>query len=138
MTASADLPWSVLDLPRPPSVNRFVAKLGNMSPAVRDWVKQCDRYVMASRQRPTKIRGPFQIEITWNIDQFGRFDWDNPVKPLMDYLQRIEVIENDKWCRDGHVGWGPTPLGCRLRLRPWVAVYSEKVRIDETGEFHGR
>jgi hypothetical protein len=29
--------WTELDLPRPPSVNRFMRKLGNKTPCVQAW-----------------------------------------------------------------------------------------------------
>lgn len=109
--------WFVLHLPRPPSVNRFVSKLGNISPAVAKWVKQCDRH-MLGQNRP-RLQGAFEISIRWDVDQFGRFDGDNRIKPLMDYLQRIEVIENDKWCRRYIIDWGPVVLGCQVCVRAW-------------------
>jgi hypothetical protein len=40
----------VLDLPRPPSVNRFMRKLGNKSPCVRAWVGEADYYLWAARK----------------------------------------------------------------------------------------
>src|SRR5882672_6547107 len=93
-----ELGWFVLDLPRPPSVNRFTHRLGNKSPEVLAWVKEADYCVMRVRPRP-RFTGPFEIKVTWNVDQFGRFDCDNPIKPLLDYLQRVMIIENDRWCR---------------------------------------
>ncbi|SRR5216684_367580 len=109
----------VLDLPRPPSVNRFMARAGNKSPVVLKWIEQCDRYVMAIRPRP-HIKGWFELTVTWNVDQFGSFDCDNPIKPLLDYLQRVMIIENDRWCRRLVVEWGPVELGCRVAVRPWM------------------
>jgi hypothetical protein len=112
----------ILDLPRPPSVNRFVTRLGSKSPIVLDWVRQCDRYLLREKTKRyvPRLRGPFEIEVTWKIDQFGRFDCDNPIKPLLDYLQRVEIIENDRWCRRLVVEWGPVAIGCRVAVRPWV------------------
>ena len=114
-------PWFTFGLPRPPSVNRFVKRLGNASPGVREWHNSCDRYLMTYRPRP-RLRGPFEVRIVWDIDQFGRFDGDNRVKPLMDYLQRAEFIENDKWCRRYVIEWGPASLGCMVSLRQWSAA----------------
>jgi hypothetical protein len=111
----------VLELPQPPSVNLFVKKLGNQSPRVREWHRLADPYVMAIRPRP-HIKGAFEAAVTWNIDQFGRFDCDNPIKPLLDYLQRVMIIENDRWCRRLVVDWGPVELGCRVVVKPWVAT----------------
>lgn len=112
--------WWTIELPRPPSVNRFTKRLGNKSPSVMNWVRDCDRCLMATRNRP-RLCGPFEVRVTWSIDQFGRFDGDNPLKPLLDYLQRVEIIENDKWCRRYLIEWGVAALGCRVAVRQWVA-----------------
>jgi Holliday junction resolvase RusA-like endonuclease len=114
-------PSFVLNLPLPPSVNRFAARLGNSSPVVLRWIRQCDRYVMALRPRP-QFKGEFEAQVTWNIDYFGKGDIDNCLKPLLDYLQRVTIIENDRLCRRLVVDWGPLELGCRVAVRPWVAL----------------
>ena len=41
--------WTELDLPRPPSVNRFMRKLGNQTPCVRAWIGEAD-YLWAARK----------------------------------------------------------------------------------------
>jgi hypothetical protein len=111
----------VLDLPRPPSVNRFMHGLGNKSPEVLAWIVQADRYVMAIRPRP-RFTGWFQAEITWDENDYGHSDIDNRIKPLLDYLQRVMIIENDRWCRRLVVDWGPVDLGCRVVVKPWVSA----------------
>lgn len=124
--ARADRPATggfILGLPRPPSVNEFRRThggrpLGNKSRVVLEWVRDCDRMIMAMRPRPCRVPGPFEIEIAWNASEFSRFDLDNPVKPLLDYLQRIELIENDRLCRRLVVGWGSASLGCLVRVEP--------------------
>ena len=108
-----------LELPLPPSVNRFQARLGNQTPAVKSWVRVADLYLMG--QKPLgKITGPFIAEISLSASEFGQFDPDNRVKPLMDYLQRIEVIENDKLCWLLIVRWRPEVAAdhCKVELRP--------------------
>jgi hypothetical protein len=41
-------------------------------------------------------------------------DLDNGIKPLMDWLQRVELIENDKWCDRILAQWGePRSTGPR-------------------------
>lgn len=115
-----ELGWFVLDLPRPPSVNRFMKRLGNQSPEVRKWVRTADAIVMARKPYP-RLKGPFQLSVWWQIDRFGRFDIDNRLKPLLDWLQRVELIENDKWCRHLTLSWAPVD-GCRMAVRSWVAA----------------
>ena len=99
-----------LTLPVPPSVNRFMGKLGNSSPDVRKWMELANGYVY--EQKPlVLIKGPFILEITWPIscwdeEKGGKFDADNRVKPLLDYLQKLGIIENDKLGWLLHIGWG--------------------------------
>lgn len=113
-------PWSiVLDLPLPPSVNSFTKKLGNRSPVVRSWRKQADMHFLMQtlRRRPQPLLGAFETYITW--DTSSRMDWDNPCKALMDYLEYLKLIENDRMCRRGVIDFGKTSQGCRVRLRAW-------------------
>jgi hypothetical protein len=39
----------------------------------------------------------------------------HPRKPLLDWLQRVELIENDRYCDRILAQWGQTALGVRLR-----------------------
>jgi len=110
--------WRTLDLYLPPSVNRFRARLGNRSPAVQIWIRQCDALLMTQKPLP-RIAGAFEIEITWAHAELGASDIDNRIKPLLDYLQALEVIQNDRLCREMHVGFGRTKEGCRVSLREW-------------------
>jgi hypothetical protein len=73
----------------------------------------------APRPRP-RLKGPFELTVTWAGDEFGHVDTDNPVKPLFDCLQRIEMIENDRFLRRLVVEFGEAPAGCRIALRQWT------------------
>jgi len=53
----------VLDLPMPPSVNRFARRLGNRSPRVTEWRKQAGGYPMVQR-RGSRIRNQ-DAPVTW-------------------------------------------------------------------------
>lgn len=113
------VPWFVLDLPRPPSVNRFLGKLGNKSPAVRKWVGQADAYLRVRGKYP-RIAGPYELWVTFPTKEFTRYDADNHLKALSDWLQRVEMIQNDRLARWICVMWGEAPAGCRVRIRPWL------------------
>lgn len=115
-------PWSImLDLPLPPSINRFSFKLGNRSPVVARWVHQADMYfvLQTAKAKPQMISGYYEMHITWTENSA---DIDNRIKALHDFLQRLELIENDRLCRQMLVDFGHAPEGCRVRLRPWVAA----------------
>jgi Holliday junction resolvase RusA-like endonuclease len=124
--STGGLPWLELDLPTPPSVNRFMGKLGNKSPVVRYWLIQADRQLMT--QKRCKITGAYEVEFVFN--RRGRGDLDNRIKPLMDYLQRIELIQNDRLCEKLMATWGES-MGVKVRLRPWMVPY-----VRETEERH--
>ena len=116
--------WFVLDLPRPPSVNRFNSKRGNASPVVLNWIAQADKHVLLQKPYP-HFKCAVEIEVTWARPlkrAHRRLDIDNAVKPLLDYLQRIRLIENDAHCEEMHVSFGVAPKGCRVAIRPWVAA----------------
>lgn len=107
-----------LALPAPPSVNRFMRRLGNKSPEVVKWSQQCDKHILMTRPRPTRVHGHFVCTIMWDGDGAGYIDIDNRIKPLLDYLQRVELIDDDKLCWRLHVGWGAAPLGCVVHVQP--------------------
>lgn len=107
----------ILTLPLPPSVNQLVPKLGNSSPIARKWVKSADRYVLAMKPLPPTMIEPFQLRVVWPEIEAGIFDCDNRLKPLLDYLQRIQLIANDKLCRRLLVEFGYVPRGfCRVEI----------------------
>lgn len=113
----------ILDLPLPPSVNAMIRKLGNKSPVVQKWIKLADPYMLACTKKSVrKINGPFLIQIFWPACQFGKFDCDNRVKVLMDYLQRIIAFDNDRDC------WRLT-----AEFSPHVPKYWCRVEITSRG-----
>ncbi len=114
--SSPGLPWTVLDLPTPPSVNRFMRHLGNKSPVVVQWTRQADAQLMRAG-RYTKLQCPFEAEFTFKRD---RSDWHNRLKCLFDWLQRVELIRNDRDCERMTAGWGDAPLGVRVKLMPFM------------------
>ena len=110
--------WFTLELPAPPSVNRFTKKLGNKSPEVIRWANIADKYLYLKRHY-LRLSCEFELSITWSASNFKKSDIDNRVKPLLDWLQRVEVISNDKLCRKLTVEWGWAPEGCLLKIRKW-------------------
>lgn len=115
----------VFDLPRPPSVNDFTPRLGNASPAVVKWILHADRLVMALAPKPLpRLKGAFEIGVTWPSSCYTHVDIDNPQKALLDYLERIEMVENDKYCCRITTEFGVAPEGCRVSLvsRPDVEL----------------
>ena len=113
----------VLELPLPPSINRnsAIARLGSSARSVQDWIADAHFAVLEQKIKPARdaVHGPFAIDIIWGR---RRGDIDNRIKYLFDYLQRIELIDNDELCEHMTVGWGYAPRGCRVHLMPWEAA----------------
>ena len=120
-----------LDLPFPPSKNRLwrrskgkpeKGKKGGMymSPQYASWIRTADGYRMM--QRPSAVRTinvPFETLILINSDS-GIGDSHNRIECVMDYLQRIEVISNDKLSRRTAIEWveaSKAPYGCRVIIK---------------------
>lgn len=119
----------VVDLPYPPSVNRLwraTAAHGEQSvylaPSYVKWKKSADDLLLSSKgwRRPT-IKGPFGIDIGLSPAKGQmRGDIDNRVKAVLDFMQRVSVVENDKNCHRLLVEWvsvESAPHGCRVIVR---------------------
>lgn len=113
----------VLDLPFPPSVNAIWRRKreGGMyrSKEYMAWIKQADVHVMVHYPRRQTIHGPCEAEIYLNVEA-GIGDADNRIKCLLDYAQRLRVLDNDKLVMQGRWAWAKpsmAPHGCRLILR---------------------
>lgn len=116
------LPWLEFEIPIPPSVNRFMKKLGNKTPGVRSWSRQADMAFMASPTKLCKIKGKFEAEYIFGQH---RGDLSNRIKPLEDWLQSREFIENDRLCQSFRCAWDASgiPAGrVKVRLRPWTTT----------------
>lgn len=133
-TSFADPPFAcppdvVIDLPYPPSVNRLwraTAAHGEQSvylaPSYVNWKKSADDLLMTYRSwRAPTIRGSFSIAIGLCPPKgHKRGDIDNRVKAVLDFMQRVAVIENDKHCQRLLVEWVESvsaPHGCRVTVK---------------------
>jgi Holliday junction resolvase RusA-like endonuclease len=123
-TSTVDRPFGlpaeiVLDLPAPPSVNRTRRVDWRGQHAATQWHAVADKVVMATRRpdQPRKVEGPFELHVM--LSPTVKADPDNGLKSLIDYLRRIEVIQNDspKYFRKLTVEWGPAPEGVRVTVR---------------------
>lgn len=113
----------VLDLPFPPSVNRTRRFDFAAQRVINAWKNVANGYVLAakSRQRsPLKLTKVPRFELHIVMSEKSRMDLDNGLKALIDYLRKIEVIEDDspKHMRRLVVEFGHAPFGCRVTVRP--------------------
>ena len=65
-------------------------------------------------RRLEPIKGPFEVELLFRWPDKTRMgDLDNGIKPLMDWLQWVELIEDDRFCDRILAQWGRVPLDVR-------------------------
>jgi len=110
----------ILDIPVPLSVNR-TRKINRAAlKDVENWLVKADAAIIASGQyrtarRQRKAEQPCEIKIILDPSKC-RLDPDNPIKNAIDYLRRLELIEDDtgKHVRRIVVEWGAVPAGCRI------------------------
>lgn len=111
-----------ISLAMPPSVNSIwrVNRFRNkpyLSERYKTWKRDADNRYLMNKKTWRPIAGHFRAHITLDETRRGNSDADNRVKCLMDFLQRVQIIENDKLCDGLTVTWGRAPEGCRIRLR---------------------
>lgn len=113
-----------LDLPPPPSVNRTRKVDWRAKRDVDAWKNVADAYVLAAKGRrssPLVLARVPRFELTIILSEtLNKIDLDNGLKALIDYLRRIELIEDDspKHMRRLVVEWGEAPFGARVIVRP--------------------
>lgn len=112
----------ILDLPAPPSVNRTRKVDWRAGRKFAGWTRAADALVLAAKTRqrdPIKLTriSRFDLHITIS-ENHTKIDLDNGIKWLIDYLRRIELIEDDgpKHLRRLIVEWGEAPEGARIRV----------------------
>lgn len=129
LPSMADAPFHcppdiVLDLPVPPSVNVTRRIDWKAARAVTAWKNVADAYVIAAKgrtQNPLRLMKVPRFELVITLSEHHtKIDLDNGLKALIDYLRRIELIEDDspKHMRRLVVEWGLAPFGCRVIVRP--------------------
>lgn len=139
LKAAAPLPSDVaapgffrLHLPLPPSVNRFKKSrttgkpLGNRTDKVAAWRRECNVCVAqitpALRPRPGQVPADFALEVVWESRRYRKWDIDNRLKALLDWLQAVELVTNDRLCWKLTVGWGSAPRGCVVTVTPVILL----------------
>ncbi len=129
MPSMTDPPFAVpmdivLDLPAPPSVNRTRRVDWSARRGVTAWHNVANAYVLAAKGRqvnPLKLTKIARFELLIILsERKTRIDLDNGLKALIDYLRKIELIEDDspKHLRRLVVEFGIAPMGCRVHVRP--------------------
>jgi Holliday junction resolvase RusA-like endonuclease len=129
MPSYADPPFAVapdivLDLPIPPSVNRTRRIDWKSVRTMTAWSNVANAYVLAAKGRaisPLKLSRISRFELLIVLcEHKAKIDLDNGLKALIDYLRKIELIEDDspKHMRRLIVEFGHAPMGCRVTVKP--------------------
>ena len=119
---------AILDLPMPPSLNA-VARIGKSRATGKAFVfsdrskaaffREAEGYYLQQKRNVTRVDGHFTYHLTLNETQrHGNADGDNRQKYVLDFLQRVGVIANDKYADGGSWSWGPCEHGCRISISP--------------------
>lgn len=114
-------------LPFPPSVNSIwrsrIGKGGKprffLDPKYEAWKKASDGAFYAAHPRPKSVAGAFVVSIVLDhgssLRRLGA-DVDNRAKAVLDWLQRVKLIEDDKFAEKVTIEWGLAPEGCRVEI----------------------
>jgi Holliday junction resolvase RusA-like endonuclease len=108
-------------LPVPPSVNRTRRVDWRARKPLDAWTRTADAMVVEQRVRTNSPISRFELNIVVS-EGHTRCDLDNILKHLVDFLRRINVIEDDspRHLRKLTMRWGKAPEGCRVTVIPWV------------------
>lgn len=114
---------TIINLPMPPSTNRIwrysrVTGKAHISERYKVWKRVADKLYLANKRKWKPVRGHFKANVVIDISNRGKTDIDSRVKALLDWLQRVELIENDSLCDGLHIDWGHAPLGISVELLP--------------------
>lgn len=106
----------MIRIPIPPSLNgifRNVPGIGRVKTGgYKRWITQAGYAVLA--QRPEKWKGDVAVSIAIGPRQRG--DLDNRIKPVLDLLTKMQVIEDDRKVVEITARWSVIP-GCEVELR---------------------
>jgi Holliday junction resolvase RusA-like endonuclease len=110
---------TTLRLPFPVSANRMYRRSGNrihISTEYQKWKAEADGYFLQQKREAKPVKGRFLYHYT--IDERRRAvarDGDNRGKVLLDFAQRVGLIDDDKLANGGSWNWGPVD-GCILTI----------------------
>lgn len=111
----------VLELPFPVSTNALhESGRGRryISAPYLKWKEEANKLLMAQGacRGAKKIFKDFAVSMVLDDSRFGKRDLDNTSKAVLDLLQDIELIEDDRWLKRLELSWGKTQYGCQVKL----------------------
>jgi len=115
-----------IDLPFPPSTNRLTrhaAKGGKLlsytNPDYVSWRKEAEgMFMQQKRSCGEPIKGFFSYHIALDKTRWPKArDGDNRGKAVLDFLEAMGLIEDDKFAVGGSWSWAPVS-GCFVQAHP--------------------
>ena len=109
-----------LCLPFPISANRLWRKsrsVVHISQEYKSWKLEAEGWYVQQRKSTPRIPGNFTYHLT--LDKTRRKvarDGDNRCKCVLDFIQRMDLIEDDKLADSGTWEWGEAD-GCVISVR---------------------
>jgi len=114
---------SRFELPRPPSVwDMYVGwgKSRRLSAEYEAWRMGAGLMLNSQKRKQGKVSGPFRASIAFRRPS-KRSDIDNRIKPVLDLLQFVGIIQNDNLCESVSAVWGnDLPVECVVILQESV------------------
>lgn len=105
-----------LELPYPPTANTIWRRGKGrtyLNPKYKAWQNEANGMYQeqkAAKTIGTPIAGPFEVHLTFSVKKRRKgSDLDNRVKPVLDQMQKLGVIENDSLVEKVTACWGPVP-----------------------------
>jgi crossover junction endodeoxyribonuclease RusA len=108
-----------LELPLAPSANRIWKNAGARvfrSKEYERWLNHAG--LLANRQHPPRIIGPYELAIEVARPDERRRDLDNLVKATSDFLVRMGLVEDDYLAQVITSRWVSTGSGMLVRVKP--------------------
>ena len=115
----------VLDLPYPTSTNR-IWRSGHSrvhkSVEYKTWRRAAENLFLAQKRGCVAVKGHFRADIILSsAKRRSNADCDNRSKAVLDFLEAMNLIENDCLCDRVSIEWGApeqAPEGCRVFVFP--------------------
>ena len=69
----------------------------------RQYEEAIGKLLLNQKNEKWPLKGPLEVFIEWYLIRYKATDWDNPIKPIFDILQKYNVIVDDKHIIKGTV-----------------------------------
>lgn len=103
-----------IEFPYPPTANTIWRRGKGrtyLNPKYKAWQAEANGMYQeqkAAKTIGTPIQGPFEVHLTFSDKKRRKgSDLDNRVKPVLDQMQKLGVIENDSLAEKVTATWGP-------------------------------